>query len=298
MFLSTKKYYTPLVNKRAHSIKKGGFIVTLFVVFGLLQSCGGDDIVASVDGHELHREDARYIMEEMGYDTQNSEDWSTFVDSWTRAQLMRIELEELDNQNMMLTKHRSEMFEGELAEYYMVESELNKQVDSTISEEEIKNYYDLHKDEFELNDFIIRGLFMKVTLNCPKLDVLKRIYLLKNDKDLAQVESIAKLYAEDFYFDDENWVFADNVLNRFPMRSLNKESLVLNRTKTYLSDEKFVYFLNVMDYKLKNEQPPLDFVRQQIKDRLLASRLSEKRKGVQNELLKKLKLKHDIQNYL
>jgi hypothetical protein len=59
-----------------------------------------------------------------------------------------------------------------------------------------------------------------------------------------------------------------------------------------------VYFLNVMDFKLKNEQSPLDFVRPQIKNRLLASRLSEKRKEVQNELLKKLKIKHDIQIYL
>ena len=274
---------------------KGGLSVALF---GLLLSCEQKTVVARVNDHKLYQEDAELIMKELGYDPKNEVDWKTFVDDWLRTQLMRDEINETDELAELTTSYRAEIFQGELAELALVEQSLLTEIDTVISQQEIRDYYDVHKDEFELSDFIVRALFLKVSVECPKLSTLKRAYLLKNEKDVAQIESIAKLYAEDFYFDDQQWVFLSDLTQRIPSDKFKSESVALNRTKTYVSDDQYVYFLKIIDVKLKNERPPLDFVSADIRQRILNDRMNEQRIAVQNRLLKNLKLKHDFEVHL
>ncbi len=254
--------------------------------------------MAKVNDHVLFVEEAEILMEKLGYNVNSEDDLKTFVETWTTAKMLADELNENNSDNAILSKYRKDLFEGELAQYYLVEEIIQGKIDTNVSENDLKNYYEIHADEFELNDFIVKALFIKVGKNSSKVNELKTAYLLKKDKDITKVESIAKLYAEDFYFDDENWVLLEDILSRFPMRSLNKESLVLNRTKTYISDEKFTYFLNIMDYRFKNDKAPFDFVKPQIKDRLLSMRKNDQRKSAETKLLKQLKEKHDIEVHI
>ena len=214
------------------------------------------------------------------------------------AKMLSDELQQSESNNSILSDYRTALFEGELAQFYLVEEKIKNSIDTAFLESELKAYYEEHSDEFELNDFIIKALFIKVSKNASRVDELKTSYLLKKDKDVAKVESIAKLYAEDFYYDDENWVLLGDILNRFPLRSLNKETLVLNRTKTYISDEKYVYFLNILDFRFKNDKAPFEFVKEQIKERLLSLRINEQRTKLETDLLKQLKEKHDIEVHI
>lgn len=285
-------------SKPTYLILKGGLLITLFVILTTQISCSKQSVLAKVNDHELLRSEAEFIMEEMGYNPKSPEDVKTFVDTWVEAQLLTDELIQSNHEQVELAVYRTSMFKGEISEFYLVQELLDQKMDTSVSESEMLTYYKNNLKEFELNDFIVKALYIKVQNSSDKISALKRLYLLKKDKDLQQVESIAKLYAEDFYFDNQNWVFADDILKRIPVRSLNKESLVLNRTKTYLSDEKFTYFLNVLDVKLKNDPPPFEFVKDQIRNRILNQREGDLRKSIKVDLLKQLKENHDIEVHL
>lgn len=284
-------------NKKTYTHFKGGLWATLVFVIVIFHSCTSDEIIASVDDHELTMSEAQKLMSHLGYDILKEEDKKAFVNSWTDAMIMQDELEETDPQKAKLAEFRSLLFRGELAQYFLTENELMKKVDTTFAEADLKKYFEEHIEEFSLNDFIIKGLFIKLPVNAPKIDEIKSAYLLKNDKDIAQIESYAKLYAEDFYFDDENWILFQELRKKIALKSVNKENLVLNRTKTYFSDKDYIYFLNVLDFKLKTDHPPFEFVKDQIKERLMAQRLNDRRNEVELSLKEKLNNKHDIQIY-
>lgn len=284
-----------MANNRIYSWMKGGFSVALFV---LLLACEQKTLVAKVNSHKLYREDAEFIMKELGYDINNEADWKTLVDDWVRAKLMSEEIETSDESSALVHQFRAEIFHGELSELTLVDESLLQEIDTVVGTQEIENHYKLHSDEFVLSELIVRGLFLKVSADCPKIPTLKRAYLLKNEKDVAQVESIAKMYAEDFYFDDQQWVFLSELTQRIPSEKFRSGSIGLSRTKTYVSDENHMYFLNILDVKLKNERPPLSFVAEDIRQRILNDRMNDKRRKVQNELLKNLKLKHDFEVHL
>lgn len=286
-------YCTLLVNKKKYSFFKGDFLVALVCVY-LLGSCSSGEEVARVNDHILYRSEAAITMKNLGYDTKKPEDWKIFVDSWVKAKIMVDQLSAEEPKKAIVSNHRSALFEGELAEYYLTERRLREKVDTSIGDQQLQQYYQSHLEEFTLQDFIVKALFLKVPLEAPVINQIKSAYLLKNDKDLAQIESYAKLYAEDFYFDDENWVFFNQIGKKIPIKSLNKENLVLNRTKTYLSDDKFVYFINVLDFKLKDENPPFEFVRETIRERVIAARLNEQRTLINNTLNQQLKSKHEV----
>ena len=68
----------------------------------------------------------------------------------------------------------------------------------------------------------------------------------------------------------------------------------MNRTKTYFSDDEYTYFLNIIDYRLKDEVPPLEFLKPQIKEIILSKRVNNLREKQENKLLQSIKTKHDI----
>jgi hypothetical protein len=270
-------------------------MAALIFVLTLLPACSSDTIIAGVNEHELTLTDARQLMAHLGYDINKPEDKTAFVEVWTNAKMMQDELESSDPKKGMIANFRSQLFRGELAQYFLTENELMKKVDTTFAEVDLQNYFNDHIEEFSLNDFIVKALLIKLPLQAPKIDEIKTAYLLKNDKDIAQVESYAKLYADDFYFDDENWILFQELRKKIALKSINKENLVLNRTKTYFTDKDHIYFLNILDYKLKSDHPPFDFVKNQIKERLMAQRLNNRRNEVEQILKENLKKKHDVQ---
>jgi hypothetical protein len=265
-----------------------------FCALFFLTGCSNDDILASVNDHELTAADAQILMSHLGYQYSKAEDRIAFVDKWVDAMMMQDEIEELDEKRAKVADFRASLFKGELSQYFLTERELMKSVDSTASDKELKEYYRQHLDEFELQDFIVKALFIKLPKDAPKQEEIKEAYLLKNDKDIARIESYAKLYADDFYFDDENWIFFQEIRKKMPSRSVNTNSVVLDRAKTYFEYDGNIYFINVLDYKLKSESPPFDFVKDQIKERLIGQRMNAKRTEVEKKLIKRLKNKHDI----
>ncbi len=244
--------------------------------------------------HELTEADAKVLMSHLGYDFAKPEDLLAFVDKWVEAMVMQDENEEVEPLKAKVADYRASLFKGELSQYFLTEKELMKSVDSTATDEELKDYYQSHIDEFELQDFIVKALFIKLPKAAPKLDEIKEAYLLKNDKDIARIESYAKLYADDFYFDDENWIFFQEIRKKMPSRSINTDNIVLNRSKTYFESDDNIYFINVLDYTLKSESPPFEFVQDQIKERLIGQRMNAKRTEVEKKLITRLKNKHDI----
>jgi hypothetical protein len=282
-----------LVNKPTYRFKQAGLVVSLFC-FILLSSCSQDRVIAKVDDSELFESEAFILMKHLGYDSKKKLDWKQFVDLWCEQEALRLELEQIDPSQAKLVAMRSKAYAGELSKYYLEEKAILAQLDSTVSEKELENYYSLHKEEFALQDYLVQALYIKVPKGVKVEKDLREHFVLKNDKDLSKVNSYAKLYAENFYFDDAQWIYFNDLTKDIPLKGYNRDNIVLNRTKTYFSDEEFTYFLNIIDYKLKDSSPPFEFLKPQIKEIILSQRINKLREEIDSKLIQNTKKKHDI----
>jgi len=283
-----------LVNKENSFLKRAGLTVSLFCLL-LLSSCSGkEEIVASVNEKELTKNDAKILMDNLGYDANSKADWSLFLETWSTEEALRQELEQTNPEASKLISLKADAYKGELAKYYLEEKMIFSKLDSIVTEADIKSYYESNKSSFSLQDYLVTALYIKIPKGVKVEDKLKTAFLLKNDKDLTQVNSYAKLYAENFYFDDEQWIYFNELTKDIPLKQYNIDNIVLNRTKTYFSDEEYTYFINIIDYRLKDEVPPFEFLKPQIKEIILSKRVNTLREKQESKLLQSIKTKHDI----
>ena len=284
-----------MVNNRFIAFRQAGVIAGLFC-FTLLYSCNNNNrVIASVDNIELTENDAYRIMSHLGMNPNDSIELRNFADSWCIKETFKAELKQDYSDTWQLIKLRAESFSGDLAEYYFEEIELKKELDTIIKKKEIQDYYDSHKEEFILHDYIVKALYLKIPKGLDfKSEDVHVNYLLKNDKDLTELNSYAKLYAENYYFNDSTWIYFEEVTKDIPIGNFNIDNIVLNRTKTYFSDDNFTYFLNIIDYKLKDEAPPVNFLLNEIKSRIVANRLQELKEKNESKLIQRIKKKHEI----
>jgi hypothetical protein len=285
-----------LVNREIKYLFQAGILVGLFC---FLTACSEEDkVIARVGESELTESDAYVLMKHRGYDSKDKEQYREFINEWCESEIFNQELKVIAPEKWKLIQLRSQMYQGDLSKFYLEEIKINKSLDTIVSLEETQAYYDSHKDEFILNDYIVKALYLKIPKDLDfKKEEVHLNYLLKNDKDLAEINSYAKLYAENYYFDDSVWIYFDKITEDIPLTKYNIDNIVLNRTKTYFSDEEHWYFLNIIDYRLKDEAPPLDFLKDQIHGIIVSKRLNDLREKNEANLIKELKKKHEVTIY-
>lgn len=283
-----------MVNKTTYSFKQAGFAVSLFC-FTLFSSCNNSDkVIAQVDDSELLESEALILMEHLGYNRKDEKDFKLFLEMWCEQESFRLEILETDPQTAKLIELRAKSYAGDLSKFYLEELSVMNKMDTSISEAEMKNYYNRHKEEFALQDYLVKALYMKVEKGAKIEESLQTHFLLKNDKDLSKVNSYAKLYAENFYFDDAQWVYFNDLTKDVPLKGYNRDNIVLNRTKTYFSDDEYTYFINIIDFKLKDAIPPFDFLKPQIREIILSIRSNNLKEINEVKLVQTIKKKHDI----
>jgi len=283
-----------LVSNPNRPFKQADIYVSLFCLFLLLSCSTKDQVIAEVNDKELTKNEAETLMDHLGYDINNKTDWQMFLDNWVKFEMYRQELKQVDPDKSAIVQLKGESFMGELSGFYLEEALVLSKLDSIVKETEIQTYYDKNKNSFVLQDYLVKALYIKIPKGTDIEQKIREVYVLKNDKDLSKMNSYAKLYAENFYFDDEQWVYFTELTKDIPLRQLNRDNLVLNRTKTYFSDEEFTYFINIIDFKLKDETPPFEFLRDQIREIILSEKINRLREQLGTQLYNDLKQKHAI----
>ena len=271
---------------------QAGLIVSLFCL-SLFSSCNSDKVVASVGDISLTENEAFVLMQFQDYDIDNKKEFKAFLKNWCAQESFKQELKKEHPEQWELVRLRGESFTADLAKFYIEEIELQKQLDTIVNSIEIQQFYDSHKEEFIIQDYLVKAIYLKIPKSVDfREEKIQYKYLLKKDKDSVDIDSYAKLYAENFY-NDSNWVYFKELSKDIPLEKYNVDNIVLNRVKTYFSDKEHTYFLNIIDYKLKDDAPPLSYLEERIKEIIIFNRLQMLREQNEKKLTKKLKLKYE-----
>ena len=280
-------------------IKQAGIIVSLFCIL-LFSSCANDKkTVATVGNVALTEDDAVLLLQSKGYNLGDSSQYITIIDEWCEQQAFLQSLKKSNPEKYRLIELRSDAFSSDLARFFIEEQEYKKRLDTIVSEEEILEYYQSNQEEFVLQDYLVKALYLKIPVELDfKSENVNQNFLLKNDKDLAELNSYAKLYAQNYYFNDSTWTYFNEIVKDVPVSKYNVDNIVLNRSKTYFSDDQFTYFINIIDFKLKTEAPPVSFLSNDIKRIIVSHRLQELIEKNESKLIQRIKNEHEINSKL
>lgn len=262
----------------------------ILIVLTSFVSCGTEEVVvervkaARVGSVHLYEEELiKDIPSGLG-----AEDSLLFIDqivnNWIEEQIVLQKAEEVLPQEAKDVEDRLEKYRKALIIYAYEQQFIKERLDTAVSLIEIEEYYAVHEDDFILKDYIVKALYLKISKGTPDVEKPQLHFKLEQETDVNEMRYYADLYAVQFHYDPEQWLFFEDVLKVIPLQGVNTESFIRKKKKTMFEDENFIYFINITDFTLKDAISPLSFEKEKIKTILLNLRTIDLRNKLREDL--------------
>tara|TARA_B100000963_G_scaffold233570_1_gene204023 strand:+ start:1364 stop:2164 length:801 start_codon:yes stop_codon:yes gene_type:complete len=200
---------------------------------------------------------------------------------------------EVFNVEKKLDKYRMSLISYEFEQFY-----INKRLDTNINTFEIVDYYNQHLDDFVLNDYVVKCLYIKLPKKSKYLKDLKRMYFSNNNKMKDNLISFVQKEGITHYYNPEEWIYFDELIKQIPaLEKYSKVKFIKSKKKAIIESNDDIFFVNIYDYLIKDGTSPLSFEKEKIKSILLNQRANNLRKklrkdlyedGIKNNLIEKI----------
>ena len=227
------------------------------------------EIVAIVNTEKLFKDDIKQILPKEISKEDSTVLVRSFINDWAVKQLLlrkaenNSSLEELNEIDKLVKNYRESLLINNYKEML-----IKQQLDTLINQQEIDTFYSKNKENFKLNEDLIKIKFLHFDTNVINKNEL--IKLFKSD-DIEDLEALEKqqLSFKSFQFNDSVWSRVDNVLLKVPF---SKEELLKKIQFTQKQDSLGLYLTSVKDVLLRNDIAPLSYVEPTIKQMILHKR--------------------------
>lgn len=195
-------------------------------------------------------------------------------------------------------------FSRQLEEYrnslitYAYERELiNQKLDTNVAQADIKAYYEANIQNFKLKNYIVKLRFVKVSIDAPKMQKLEKWFKSEDEKDFDKLFEYCRKYAENYYFEDDTWLYLQDVLKEVPIKAGDWDNFLQNTSYYAFKSGSFEYLVDFLDYKLKDDTSPLSLEYGRIKDLILNRRKVELINKMRKDVVEESYAKNKIQIY-
>ncbi|MDR6300465.1 peptidyl-prolyl cis-trans isomerase [Mesonia maritima] len=212
---------------------------------------------------------------------------NNFITRWATEQLL------MDQAKLNLPLAKQEKFEQLVADYrkeLYIEAYkdiiIGKQLDTTLTENEIEAYFNANRENFKLNQDLVKLRYIHLNKNFPKLDKIEERFKRFEEKDIKFLEK-ESLKFKSISLNDSIWVSARNIYEEVkPLNIEDKEAFLQKDNFLQLQDSTGVYLVKVKDVLLRKQQAPLEYAKPTIKQILLNRRKLELAKKIEKEITK------------
>jgi len=161
-------------------------------------------------------------------------------------------------------------------------------LDSTISDQELRTFYDRNKAQYELETAIVRCDLIKIPRNVRLLPDFEEWWKegKKSYTGYKKLSSFCKLNAEVSIVNDTAWYSLDQLSSALPKGTLTEQNIKSKQEWTQM-DEQYRYFFRVYDVIQKKSIAPLSYIEDQAKRFILKQKKEELLKKFKDDLYQK-----------
>ena len=208
------------------------------------------------------------------------------INNWAKEKLLfNKALVNLGDKKQENLKQLIESYKNELFSYSYQEMIVKSSMDTFVSEKSIREYYNLNKLNFKLNQEIIHARYLKINNENYNLkDVIKRFRRFK-ESDKLFLDSISLQFSS-YYFNDSMWINKEVFFNKLPeINDRLKQNIVKNKLFYRLQDSLELYLINIKDFRIKNDVAPFNYIKSTLKQVLLNKKKLEFISKFEKELI-------------
>jgi hypothetical protein len=170
------------------------------------------------------------------------------------------------------------------------------QLDPVISEEEFQKFYELNKENFKLNDELVKIRFIHVDADNTNLKLIEEKFRRFNNNDKQELAELSIQFKAK-YFNDSIWVEKDALFKVLPALQTNASQVLKKSNYTQLEDSLGVYLVKIEDALDLKDIAPLSYIRPSLEQIILNKRKLELIKKLEKDITKDAIKNNDFEIY-
>ena len=275
-------------------MRKGLFILLLLVtascqlVHRVSDSAAelfGDEVVARVGDHRLLRS-ALASSIPAGVSAEDSIGLSQqYIQAWAEELLF------LDMADAQLSKEEKDVsleleeYRRTLLKYRYEERYINERLDTLISDEEVRTYYQDHQDRFRVDRPLLKARYMVIPSNSRSLKTIKALMASEDAAETLAADSLAFTAALRYVDSSDNWMDAILLAREMGTDEVSLMKALRNRFIEIPDDAGNLRVAYIADMVRKGDPAPLEYCAERIREIILSARKHDLVSGLERDLL-------------
>lgn len=165
-----------------------------------------------------------------------------------------------------------------------IEEVVKNNVDTLVTQQELKKYYDENKENFKTNGTLVRLRFINLAKDNPRFATIRSKFFDYNKKDKKFWDTYA-LQFKSFALNDSVWVDMSQVYVKLPVINPdNRDELIRPGRKAEIQSNEDVYLIKITNVIDKNQISPFEYIKPTLKEVILNKRKLELIKKFEKEI--------------
>ncbi len=263
--------------------------ILLFVVFILATGCQEQNNtdkrpIAKIHNKYLYLSDLKSVIPDDKSEEDSTLIAKNYIDKWIKKQLLLEKAERnLPEERKDITKQIQD-YRASLLIYRYQQELIDQKLDTAVSDEEVENYYNENTSNFVLDKNLAKILYIKLSVNSPNLENVRRWYRSNDEEDLDKLKDYCYQYADKFDDFDNQWIDFDSFVKNLPLEFNRPERFFRNNRYIEEQEGGALHFIRINDYKLKGTKAPLSYVRDKIESIILNKRKHQLLTRLENDI--------------
>ena len=199
-----------------------------------------------------------------------------YIDRWASQKLL-IEAAERNLSDVKKKEYNSliKQYKIDLYTRAYIEEIVKITVDTVVSQEELKKYYEDNKENFKTNGTLVRLRYINLSKQNPRFATIKSKFFDYSKKDKKFWDTYA-LQFKSFAMNDSVWVDMSQVYAKLPVITPeNRDEVIRPGKKMQIQDNDDTYLIKVTNVIDKNQISPFEYSKPTLKEVLLNKRKLE-----------------------
>lgn len=277
-----------------------GYIFLFFV----LQSCNyftikddTQEAIARVNNTYLYKKDLKNVVP---LDVAKNDSIllvNNFINNWIKQQLLlskaQLNLESKANEfEGLVKKYREDLFINSYKE-----AVVKQYLDTTITENDIEEFYAKNNQNFKLNEELLKLKFIKIGKDVYNKKELIKLFKSSKKRDLDSLHA-AELSLKSHHLNDSVWVkYTDLVSKVAILKNEDKEQLLKKDNFIQKEDSLSLYLVTIKEVLKRSETAPKSYITPTIKQMILHQRKLLLLRNIEETLIDDARKKQQFETY-
>ena len=257
--------------------KLGAILFLALLVTGCNQMVRQSEriVVAECYDSKLYADELEGLMPSSAGKMDSLAQVNAFIDSWIRKRLLVHQAEiNLAPEQLDFSKQLQD-YRNSLVIYAYETQMIEQYLDTIVSQEEIADYYEKHKENFQISSTMVKVAYVVLKEDCKQKKEFKQLLNNPDTLDLVHLDVLASQHALASYLDVDVWLRLDDLLAIVPIEIYNHESFLRKNRFVSFEKDNLLYMVRFEDFLLEKSVSPIEIETEGIRDIILLKRQKE-----------------------